>query len=63
MVNDEQKFVLPIMRQWLGEPTTVYDEEDAWQKTPAESIAPLMAQFRTLRNEQLALLPLFKEST
>jgi hypothetical protein len=65
MVDYEQKFALPLMRQWLGEaaPVFVYDEEDAWQRVQAESLAPLVAQFRAVRNEQLALLPLFKENT
>ena len=65
MVDYEQKFALPLMRQWLGEPAPVfvYDEGEAWRKTQAESIAPLVAQFRAVRNEQLALLPLFNEST
>lgn len=64
MVDYEQKFVLPLMRQWLGEaaPVFVYDEEDAWQRLQVETIAPLVAQFRAVRNEQLALLPLFKAS-
>ena len=65
MVDYEQKFALPLMRQWLGEatPVFVYDEEDAWQRAQAETIEPLVAQFRAVRSAQLALLPLFKEST
>lgn len=64
MLDYEQKFVLPLMRQWLGEaaPVFVYDEEQAWQRLQAETIEPLAAQFRAVRNEQLALLPLFKAS-
>ncbi len=64
MVDYEQKFVLPLMRQWLGEaaPIFVYDEEDAWQQVQVETIQPLVAQFRAVRSEQLALLPLFKAS-
>lgn len=65
MVDYEQKFVLPLMRQWLGEaaPVFVYDEEDAWPRVQVETIEPLVAQFRAIRMEQLALLPLFKERT
>lgn len=64
MVDYEQKFVVPLMRQWLGEPVPsfVYDEEDAWQRVEVETIEPLVAQFRAVRSEQLALLPLFKAS-
>lgn len=65
MVDYEQKFVLPLMRQWLGEPKPVfvYDEEDTWQRLQGETIEPIVAQFRAVRSEQLALLPLFKAST
>lgn len=64
MVDYEQKFVLRLMRQWLGEaaPGFVYDEADAWQRFTGETIEPLVAQFRAVRSEQLALLPLFKAS-
>lgn len=41
----------------------MYDEEDAWQRVQVETIEPLVAQFRAIRMEQLALLPLFKERT
>ena len=53
------------MRQWLGEaePVFAYDEEDAWQRAQATTIEPIVAQFRAVRNEQLALLPLFKQNT
>ena len=65
MVDYEQKFVLPLMRQWLGEPEPVfeYNEEAAWQAAQSATIEPIIAQFRAVRSEQLALLPLFKEST
>lgn len=65
LVDYEQKFALPLMRQWLGEaaPVFAYDEEDVWQRVQVATIAPLVAQFCAVRNEQLALLPLFKERT
>jgi hypothetical protein len=65
MVYYEQKIALQVMREWLGAPTLVYEdaEEDAWQTAQAVTVEQFLTQFRAVRNEQLVLLPLFKEST
>jgi hypothetical protein len=61
MVYYEQTIALPSMQQWLGAecPSTDHlDEEVAWGEGQA-NFESLLAQFRLVRAEQVALLPKF----
>jgi hypothetical protein len=61
----EQTIALPSMRQWLDgiiPPTEELDEDVAWANQQ-ESVESLLDKFRTVRAEQIALLPKFDDST
>ena len=63
MLYYEQTIALPSMRQWLGDPLPFVDgldEEAAWDTR--QSLESLIAQFRDIRAEQIALLPRFDEA-
>lgn len=61
----EQKVALPSMRQWLGEPFKLsgkeYNEDEAWGD--GKDLETMLSDFRTVRAEQIVLLPQFDEST
>lgn len=61
----EQMVALPSMRQWLGMPFTLteedYQEDIAWGNS--KDLESLLADFRQVRAEQIVLLPQFNEST
>ena len=61
MLFYEQAAALPGMRQWLGDPLPVIQEEDtAW--TGSERIETLLPAFLEIRSQQIALLPQFDEA-
>jgi hypothetical protein len=63
MVYYEQTIALPSMRQWLGAESPSIDgldEDGAWVATQ-KSVESLLAQFRAIRAEQLALIPMLAE--
>ena len=63
MLYYEQIMALPSMQQWLGGPLLAADdlgEEAAWEKGP--DLETLVAEFRKVRAEQIALLPKFDEA-
>ncbi|MBM2848116.1 MAG: hypothetical protein HW418_1058, partial [Anaerolineales bacterium] len=54
----EQTIALPSMRQWLGGPMSFLrgpDEDAAWGR--GQAVESLLAQFREIRAEQIAILP------
>lgn len=63
MLYYEQMIALPSMRQWLGVPFTLveedYNEEGAWED--GKNLETMLADFRKVRAEQIALLPNFDE--
>ena len=63
MLHYERTIALPAMRQWLGEPCPPRDawlrEEAIWNDGQSQDGARLLADFRAVRDEQIALLPLF----
>jgi hypothetical protein len=62
----EQAIAFPCMQHWLGGPLPTresleaYDEDVAWINPP--SLESMMAAFRQVRMEQLALFPKFHET-
>jgi hypothetical protein len=65
MVFYEQKCALPNMQQWLGEPPPSLkglDEDVAWSEEK-DDVESLLAAFRKVRTDQIALLPKYDEST
>ncbi|MBE3143746.1 MAG: DinB family protein, partial [Planctomycetes bacterium] len=59
MLYYEQTIALPSMRQWLGDEcpsTDGVDEDVAWAEGQ-ENVESLLAEFRKVRVEQVALLP------
>jgi hypothetical protein len=65
MAYYEQTIALPSMRQWLGAAcpsTDDLDEGAAWS-TGQNNLESLLAQFREVRAQQVALLPAFDDST
>ncbi len=65
MLYYEKTIALPSMWQWLGEPcpaTDDLDEDAAWRNKQTESIQNLLAEFRKVRTEQVALLQKFDEA-
>jgi hypothetical protein len=61
MLFYEQTVALPGMRQWLGDPLPVIQDEDkAW--TGRETIETLLPAFSEVRRLQIALLPQFGEA-
>jgi hypothetical protein len=64
MLYYERNIALPNMRQWLGEPwilTAGLDEDAAWDR--GQDVESLLTRFRAVRNEQIALLSKFDDST
>jgi hypothetical protein len=64
MVFYEQTIALPSMQQWLGAENPAadeLDEEAAWA-AGQDNVEGLLAQFRKVRSEQMALLPQFNDS-
>jgi hypothetical protein len=63
MLYYEQMIALPSMRQWLGEPFMLaeedYNEEQAWGD--GKDLETMLADFRKVRAEQIVLLPNFDE--
>ncbi len=66
MMQYERTIALPTMRQWLGEPRPPRDawlqEETIWNNGQGHDGNRLLADFRAVRDEQIALLPLFDAS-
>ena len=64
MLYYEQMVALPSMRQWLGSPFTLneedYDEDKAWGD--GTNLETILSDFRNVRAEQIVLLPNFDES-
>ena len=67
----EQRLALPSMQQWLGGPRPVVgtqeednaqDERD-WNGGEGHSIQTLVADFKGIRSQQLALFPQFNEQS
>lgn len=62
LLSYEQRIALPSMRCWFDE-TFEYDEgyseEDEWAKR--HDLTVLLAEFRQIRSEEIALLHLYKE--
>ena len=61
MLAQERRLVLPNMRCWLGEPfpEDASSQEDAeWSK--GHDLATLLRELRRLKNEEIALLELYK---
>ena len=60
----EQKIALPSVRQWLGEPLKLieeeYDEDAAWGDD--QDLEIMLAQFQEIRATQIALILKFKEA-
>jgi hypothetical protein len=64
MLNYEQTIALPSMQQWLGGPIPAgadADEDIAWNHE-SQDMDLLLARFRQVRAEQIALLPKFEEA-
>jgi len=63
MMFYEQTIALPSMRQWLGEPCPSLEDsdEDAVWGTKQESIENMFVEFRSVRAEQISLLPKFND--
>ena len=63
MMYYEQVIALPSMQLWLDDSLTMtderYDEDAAWGK--GREIEPMLADFRTVRAEQIVLLPKINE--
>ena len=60
----ERQIALPSMRQWIGEPLpdlAGYDEDQAWEAVREQDLADLLAEFRAVRAEQVALARRFDE--
>jgi hypothetical protein len=64
MVFYEQTIALPSMHQWLSAECPSIDDldEDAAWVARQDNVDSLLAQFRNVRSEQLALLPQFNNS-
>ena len=63
MVFYEQTIALPSMRQWLGElcpSLDGLDEDVAWGEGK-DDVESLLAEFKKVRTEQVALLPKFDD--
>src|SRR5512138_3768267 len=61
----EQTIALPSMQQWLGGTIPSIDDADediAWSKTQ-DRVESLLDKFRSMRSEQIALLPKFDDAT
>ena len=64
MVYYEQTIALPSVQQWLGAacPATDDLDEDATWVAGQDLVESLLAQFRKVRSEQLALFPQLSDS-
>src|SRR5262245_13713769 len=65
MLFYDQTVALPTMRQWLGElcpSLDGLDEDVAWSQRQ-EPLDRLLAEFKHVRGEQIALLPLFDDTS
>ena len=62
MLCYEQTIALPSMQQWLGRPLPVDLDEDAAWNGENQDPDTLLARFRQVRAEQIALLPKFEEA-
>lgn len=63
MMFYEQSYALPSMRQWIGEPRLSLeglDEDVAWGEGK-DDVEIMLAEFKKVRIDQLALLPMFGE--
>ena len=61
----ERTFALPHMRQWCGDarpPTSGLNEDAIWKENQA-NVERLVADFRKVRMEQVALLSKFNDNT
>ena len=59
----ERTIALPSMRQWLGDPMPVVNDEDedtAWKSI--ERTEDLLRKFQLIRDQQIALLPLLDQA-
>ena len=71
LVCYEQRFALPSMRQWSGGPKPVVstqEEEEVqedrnWNGGQGHEVATLIADFRAVRSEQVALCSQFDEQS
>ena len=62
LLHYEQTIALPSMKQWLdGAMPPSRDEDVAWIHN-SESIENLLEQFRSVREEQIAILPKFEQA-
>lgn len=65
MMYYESKLALPCMGLWLGKPFQIteeeYQEEQAWQL--GHDLQTTLADFRRIRDEEIALLEHFDEET
>ena len=60
----EQTIALPSMQQWLGSSIPFLDDKDEdtdWSKTQG-TVEGLLEKFRSVRSEQIALLPEFDDA-
>ncbi|HZS77815.1 MAG TPA: DinB family protein [Ktedonobacteraceae bacterium] len=61
----EQNVALPMMKVWMGEPSTLnyedYNEGEAWEALQDKHIEKLLSDFRMVRAEQIVLLQKTKE--
>jgi hypothetical protein len=64
MVFYEQKYALPGMKQWLGEqrPSLEGVSEDVAWAEGKDNVEVLIAEFKQVRNDQVALLPMLDDS-
>ncbi len=59
LLDYERAIALPSMRQWLGAPLpdlATYDEDQAWAAAQPPALPELLARFRAVRAEQVALI-------
>ncbi len=59
MLDYERQIVVPVMQQWLDAPPAVvgWEEEDSWQANCDRPVEHLLAEFRAVRCQQIAMLP------
>jgi hypothetical protein len=62
MLDYEQKEALPSMQQWLGGPLPADSDEDVAWNGDNQDMDSLLARFKQVRAEQIALLPKFEEA-
>ncbi|MBO0777961.1 MAG: DinB family protein [Ktedonobacteraceae bacterium] len=67
LLSYERAIALPTMRQWLGGPRPIagtpqedaHKEEQSWNNGQEHTVQKLIDDFKAVRAEQFALLPLF----